>query len=181
MRDWCCLHALNNAVGAAAFTHLDFESVRGKRGCWGDGELEVVLLNHASFQGVSFARADPRRRALFDLFLTFDTFLGYVVKCDNAHWVALRRDASSSSSSASFELVDSIGCDVQRLMQTETWTYLDGLRGNHHAIFRRGGIDVARLLSEDARRRRRAVVDDQSRGSERLRRVVDLANGGDAE
>ena len=169
-RDWCCLHALNNAVGWPAFTADELEAVNGASGSWGDSEIEGVLRNHASFQGVSFARTDPRRRELFRLFLTFDHFVGYVVKCDDAHWVALRRSAGSE-----FDKVDSIGTAVRRCSAQEAWLYIDGLRGNHHAIFRRGGEDVARLLAEDSRRRRRADVRSSDRGSKRVRRVVSLA------
>ena len=177
-RDWCCMHALNNAVGSAAFTPGELEAVSGAPGSWGDREIEGVLRDHAEYQGVSFARADPRRRSLFDLFLTFDSFLGYVVKCDSAHWVALRRDPAPSSS---FEKVDSVGREntatMPRYDAGAAWAFLDGLRGNHHAIFRRGGVNVARLLAEDARRaRRQPPTSDEGAGrsSKRLRREVNL-------
>jgi len=161
-QDWCCLHALNNAVGRRVFEAPELVAVRGKRGSWGDLEIESVLLNHPSFQQASFARTDERRRELFDLFLTFPHFLGFVVKSDGDHWVALRRVAETQ-----FLLVDSIGHDSPEYDARAAWHYLDGLRGNHHAIFGRDGVDVAKLLAGDSRSRRRRKREDSARGNPR--------------
>ena len=168
----CCLHALNNVVGERAFEAAQFLAVRGKAGWWGDAELEGVLRESSAYERVGFDRVAVGRRSLFELLATAPGFLGFVVKRNEAHWVALRRAAPDDASRSDYEVVDSLRGVAEPTSFEAAWSYLDALRGNHHAIFRASTPLVAALLED--RKARRALNREAARGSKRVRRAVEL-------
>ena len=168
----CCLYALNNVVGERAFEATQFVSVRGKAGWWGDAELEGVLLESDAYARVGFDRVAVGRQAQFELLTTTPGFLGFVVKRNEAHWVALRRAAPDDASRSDYEVVDSLRGVAEPTSFEAAWSYLDALRGNHHAIFRASTPLVDALLED--RKARRVLDREAARECKCVQRVVEL-------